>query len=108
MAPLGHHRLVFLESNHNMLEQYGKGNNIEITGIPDSVQDNELENEIIGIFDAIGVGANSADFEDFHRVGKSKNNSKKLIARFVNRKVVKNVLYKGKQLKTIDKSSIGL
>ena len=67
-----------------------------------------MENKVIGIFDAIGVEANSADFEDCHRVGKSKNNSKKVIARFVNRKVVKNALYKRKQLKTIDKSSIGL
>ena len=78
-----------------MLEQYGRRNNIEITGIPDTVQDNELENKVIGIFDAIGVEANSADFEDFHRVGKSKNNSKKVIARFVNRKVVKNSSTKG-------------
>ena len=70
-------RIVSLESNHNMLEQYGRRNNIEITGIPDTVQDNELENKVIEIFDAIGVEANSADFKDFHRVGKSKNNSKK-------------------------------
>ena len=60
-----------------MLEQSRRRNNIEITGIPDTVQDNELENKVIGIFDAIGVEANSADFEDCHRVGKSKNNSKK-------------------------------
>ena len=91
-----------------MLEQYGRRSNIGITGISDTVQDNELENKVIGIFDAIGVEANSADFEDCHRVGKSKNNSKKVMARFVNRKVVKNALYKRKQLKTIDKLSIGL
>ena len=86
-----------------MLEQSRRRNNIEITGIPDTVQDNELENKVIGIFDAIGVEANSADFEDCDRVGKSKNNSK-----FVNRKVVRNVLYKRRQLKTIEKSSIAL
>ena len=101
-------RIVSLESNHNMLEQYGRRNNIEITGIPDTVQDNELESKVTVIFDAIGVEANSADFEDCHRVRKSKKNSKKVIARFVNRKVVKNALYKRKQLRTIDKSSIGL
>ena len=27
----------------------GDENNIEITGIPDTVQDNELENKVIGI-----------------------------------------------------------
>ena len=91
-----------------MLGQYGRWNNVEITGIPDTVQYNELENKVIEIFDAIDVEANSANFEDFHRVGKPKNNSKKVIARFVNQKVVQNALYKRKQLKTIDKSSIGL
>ena len=90
-------RIVSLESNHNMLEQYGRRNNIEITGIPDTVQDNELENKVIEIFDVIGVEAKPANFEYCHRVGKSKNNSKKVIARFVNRKVVKNALYKRKQ-----------
>ena len=77
-------RIVSLESNHNMLTKYGRPNNIKITGIPDTVQDNELENKVIEIFNAIGVEANSADFEDCHRVGKSKNNTKKVIARFVN------------------------
>ena len=86
-----------------MLEQYGRRNNIGITGIPDTVQNNELENKGIGVFNAIGVEANSADFEDCHRVGKSKSNSKKVIARFVNWKVVKNALCERKQLKTIKK-----
>lgn len=101
-------RVISLETSHNMLEQYGRRNNIEITGIPDTVKNDELENKVIEIFDAIGVEARSVDFEDCHRVGKSHNNSKKTIARFVNRKIVKNALYKRKQLKTVDKSSIGL
>ena len=67
-----------------------------------------MENKVIEIFDAINVEVNSANFEDYHRVGKLKNNSKKVIARFVNQKVVQNALYKRKQLKTIDKSSIWL
>ena len=91
-----------------MLKQYGRWNNIEIIGIPDIVQDNELENKVIEIFDAISVEAKSADFEDCDRVGKSKNNSKKVIARFANRKVVKNAGYKRKQLKIIDETSIGI
>ena len=63
-------RIVSLESNHNMFEQYGRRNNIEITDIPDTVQDNELENKVTEILDAIGVEAkSSADFEDCHKVG---------------------------------------
>ena len=45
-----------------MLKQYGGWNNIEITGIPDTVQDNELESKVTEIFDAIGVEAKSAGF----------------------------------------------
>ena len=67
-----------------------------------------MENKVIEIYDTIGVEPKSADFEDCHRVGKSKNNSKKFKATFANRKVVKSVLYKRKQLKAIDKTSIGL
>ena len=91
--------IVSLESNHNMLEQYGRRNNIKITGISDTVQDNELKNEVTKSFDGIGVEAKSADVEDCHRVGKFKYNSKKVRAKFVDQKVVKNVLYKRKQLK---------
>ena len=90
-------RVASLESNHNMLEQYRRRNNIQITSILDTVQDNELKNKVIEIFDATDVEAKSADFEDSQRVGKSKNNSKKVTARFANRKVVKNVLYNRKQ-----------
>ena len=91
-----------------MLEQYGRRSNIEITGISDSVQDNKLENKAIKTFDAIGVKAKSTGFKDCHRVGKSKNNSKKVITRFFNQKVLKNTLYKRKHLKTIDNTSIGI
>ena len=101
-------KVVSLEAKHNILEQYGRRNNIEITGIPDTVQDNQLENKVIEILDAIGIGTKSVDFEDCHRVGKSKNTSKKVIARFVNRKLVEKVLCKRKQLRTIYKTSIGL
>ena len=40
-------RIASLESNHDMLQQYGRWNKIEITGIPDTVQDNELEKKVI-------------------------------------------------------------
>ena len=77
-------RIISLESNHNIFEQYGRRNNIQITGIPDTGQDNELGNKVIEIFDAIGTEAKSADFEDCHRFVKSKNNFKKVKVRFVN------------------------
>ena len=46
------------------------------------------------------------DFEDCHRIGKSWNNSEKIIASFTKRKVVKDALYNRKKLKTIDKAAL--
>ena len=38
-----------IESEHNSLEQYGRQNNIEITGIPDNVPNQILEGKIVDI-----------------------------------------------------------
>ena len=35
----------------NSLEQYGRRNNLEITGIPDDVDDQNLEEKVIEILD---------------------------------------------------------
>ena len=101
-------KVITLEKNENLLEQYGRRNNLEITGIPDDVSHNDLENKVIGILNSIDVKVTSADIEACHRMGKSKNNSKKTIVRFVNRKFSKQALYNRKRLKTVDKSRIGL
>ena len=72
----------------------------------------DLENKFVDI-NAIGVNVSNNDWEDCHRIGKSRNNSnkqtnkqtnkQKTIARFTDREVVKDVLYNRKKLKTINK-----
>ena len=57
-----------------MLEHYGRRNNIKISGIPDSVEQNSLEKKIVSIFSKIGVDVTSNDIEACHRIGKSQNN----------------------------------
>ena len=42
-------KVLTLESEHNSLEQYGRRNNIEITGIPDNVPDQILEEQVVDI-----------------------------------------------------------
>ena len=70
-------KVISIESRHNILEQYGRRNNLEITCIPDSVPQRDLENKVVDILNAIGVNVSNDDFEDCHRIGKSWNNSKK-------------------------------
>ena len=92
-------KIISLESRHNMLKQYGRRNNLEIAGIPNSVPQKDLESKVVNIVSAIGFNVSKDDFKDCHRIGKSRGNSKKTIVRFTNRKIVKDALYKRKQLK---------
>ena len=85
-------KVISLEENSNSLEQYGRRNNLEITGIPDDVDDQKLEEKVIEILDKIDVNVSSKDVEACHRIGKSKNSSKTTIVQFVNRKHAKKPL----------------
>ena len=59
------------------MEQYGRKNNLEITQIPDDVRDQNLEEKVIQVLSEIQVNVSSSDIETSHRIGKSKNSSKK-------------------------------
>ena len=53
--------MAFIESSHDALEQYGRRNNLVISGIPDSVQDSELELTVTSILSDIDVNVESLD-----------------------------------------------
>ena len=59
-------KVISLEENSNSLEQYGQRNNLEITGIPDDVDDQKLEGEVIAILGKIDVNVSSKDVEACH------------------------------------------
>ena len=67
-------KVISLESRH-MLEQYGRRNDFEVTGIPDSVPQKDLENKVVDILS--GVSVSNDNFEDCNRIEKSRNISKK-------------------------------
>ena len=48
-------KVTFLAIKQNKLEQYGRRKNIEVSGIPDSVEDNCLEEKIISVFTSVGI-----------------------------------------------------
>ena len=62
-------KVITLESDHNSLEQYGRRNNIEISGILDTVPDQNLEQKVIEILDEIDVSVSPIDIEGCHRMG---------------------------------------
>ena len=77
-------KVTSLEIDQNKLEQYGRRNNIEVSGIPDSVKENCLEEKIISVFTSVGIEVKSYDIEACQRIEKSRNCSKKTIVRFSN------------------------
>ena len=98
-------KLVEFECSTNNVEQYARKNNIIISGIPDSVDNNQLEDSVTEILTDINVNVESNDIEACHRIGKkdSRIGSTKTIIRFVNRKHTKQALYNKKKLSPVKK-----
>ena len=96
------------EEKTNSLEQYGRRNNIEITGIPESEENEKLEETVVEVLKKIDLNVSNNDIEACHRLGKQKNKLRKTIIRFVNRKFAKKALLNRKGLKHADTSSLGL
>ena len=83
--------------------QYGRRNNIEISGIKNEVADEELEDKVIEILDKIDVKVTKEDFEACHRLPPTRNNkNKKTIVRFVNRKKAEKSIENKKKLERVD------
>ena len=83
-----HEYIELLEKRINHLDQYGRRQNIEISGIPNVVSDNVLEEEVIKILKKIGLKhIVSYNIIGCHRLRtKDRLGNKNVIVRFVNRK----------------------
>ena len=82
-------KIVYLEKNQAKGEQYSHRNNIEISGIPNRIPDEDLENTIISICKDSGVEVDSRDIEGCHKLPLSRNSrgqDKRVMVKFVNRK----------------------
>ena len=94
-------KIIHLEIQNNV-DQYIRRNNVEISGIPQSVSDNQQEEKVVDILKAINVNITSNEIEACHRLMKKKKN---VIFRVINRK---HCLWNKKKLKSIDKNVIGI
>ena len=66
-------KIVYLEKNQAKGEQYSRRNNVEISGIPNTIPDNDLENTVISICRDTGVEIDPKDIEVCHRLPLSRN-----------------------------------
>ena len=82
-------KIVYLEKNQPKREQYSRRNNVEISGIPNTIPDNDLENTVISICRDPGVEIDPKYIEGCPRIplsGYSRGQDKRVIVKFVNRK----------------------
>ena len=108
-------KIINLESDLNDLNQYGRRNNLEISGIPEDVKIDDLEKKAVEILNAIDIKIDmkqieGKDIEGCHHVGKFSNNKppRKTLVRFVNRKICLQALINRRKLRSFDTSTIGL
>ena len=93
-------RLYLIERNQNILNQYGRRDTIEITGIPEGIEQKNLRQEVVDISREAKVVVihqpiKPIDIQAVHRVGGGNT----VIMKVVNRKFVKAALVNGSNLK---------
>ena len=100
-------KLVEFECFTNNLEQYGIRKNIIISSIPDSVDNNQLEESVLKFLLTLTLMW-QVMIEACHRIGKkdSRIGSTKTIIRFANRKHAKQALYNKKKHSQVKKIHI--
>ena len=96
-------RLVNLEREQNKMLQYSRRDSVEISGIPSTITQDNLEKEVIKVFDTAKVKVHGKKLEEMdiqacHRLGKKG----KTIVKFVNRKFAREGLVCGKNLKNCE------
>ena len=82
-------RITTLEKFQAKTEQYSRRYNVEISGIPNDVLDNDLEEKVIEIGKDSDIVITSSDIEGCHRLPLGRNSTsenKLVIVKFVNRK----------------------
>lgn len=67
-----------------MLEQDRRRNNLVITDIPNPVENNKHEENVLQLLKEIDVNVTSNDTETCHVISKTKSQSKKKVVRFFN------------------------
>ena len=99
IAELGN-RVTEIERSHYLYLQYGRRESVEITGIPENIDQKDLEGAVIDVYNAARITVHGAalspkDISACHRIGKKG----KTIVRFVNRKFAMEGLINGRNLK---------
>ncbi|NQY31462.1 MAG: hypothetical protein HRT69_18595 [Flavobacteriaceae bacterium] len=92
-------RLIEVERNISLNNQYERRDTIEIVGIPDNIPQKDLEKSVVDVFSVAGVEVVPRDFQAVHRLkGKNQNT---VIAKLTNRKDAQAIIYNRKKLRNL-------
>ena len=94
--------LIALESKQIQINQYDRLENVEFVGIPTEVEEEKLEETVIGIAGSIGVDLTPRDISACHRMPRGEDT----IIRLVNRKDADSLLANASKLKGMDLSAV--
>ena len=100
-------QLILVERKCWAKEQYSRRECLEISEIPKSIQDDDLEDCVTKIFNECDRPVDPANIEACHRL-KWKAMSKTVIINLSKRKDVFNILQRKKKLKSVDITKVGL
>ena len=98
-------RLVDMGRQYWSNAQYSRGECLEVVGIPDSFQNNELEDKVLTIFKKIGCEVSVRDIEACHCL---KKDNERLIFKFSRLKDCEQVIFVKKDLKHLKMQEIEL
>ena len=90
-----------LEKQLSKNEQYGRQNNVEISGVSNEIPDQDLKENIIKICKESDINLPNMDIEGCHRhhLGRNTINTRKqVIVKFVNRKHTEPMLQRKKDI----------
>ena len=96
-------RVVELERQVNANCQYSRRECLEISGIPNSIKQDDLESKVCEILSTIDVTVTPSEIEACHRL---KNNDRTIV-KFCRRKGCNMVLKNKNKLKVADKTKLG-
>ena len=97
-------RITELERKVSASQQYSRRDSIELAGVPESIENKNLESWAIKALGAIGTKVKSSDIHACHRLYKKEQ----VIIKFVNRKHAIDSLKNRSKLKTIKPDAVGL
>ena len=100
-------KVVSLERQTWSNSQYSRRECLEPSGIPETIENKDLEGTVLGIFKKLNVMVDPSNVEDCHWI-KSSKGPKKVIVKFSRRKNANKICLLKKGLKGMNLSSLGI